>query len=358
MTDPEIFDIIFLRHGESVGNAESRWQGQADFPLTDKGREQAQSLANRWLREKRTFDHIYTSPQKRAGETAKIIGAALDVPVEPDPIWMERNIGEIAGMTSEEVRQKFPHRTIENPYAPILGNEGEGNWELYLRAGHALHSLLQHPPAKYLIVSHGGLLNQLMYAVVGTVPQANFSGPRFRFKNTGFAHLTYKVQTHQWFINTDFRPFTFGYRRDVMDSDKIPYSANTFSGSMRLGSSTRGYILASGRIMLKKFGYLDDNQKDFQYSVEAYRLFGRLFLTRATWEQVRVLGDINSFMKYTLGVMMKFQVRFQAVLIPETKQRRNHSLTKLPCKNRPRGTKHINWIKSFRRKKAKYMNSR
>ena len=48
MTEPEIFDIIFLRHGESVGNAESRWQGQADFPLTDKGRQQALALANRW----------------------------------------------------------------------------------------------------------------------------------------------------------------------------------------------------------------------------------------------------------------------------------------------------------------------
>ncbi len=37
MIDTEIFDIIFLRHGESVGNSESRWQGQADFPLTGRG---------------------------------------------------------------------------------------------------------------------------------------------------------------------------------------------------------------------------------------------------------------------------------------------------------------------------------
>ena len=202
MSDQEIFDIIFLRHGESVGNAERRWQGQADFPLTEKGREQAQSLADRWVREERTFGHIYASPQKRAKETADIIGAALNIPVEPDPIWMERNIGGIAGMTSEEVQQRLPNRTTENPYAPIAGDEGEGNWELYLRAGRALHSLLQREPGKYLVVSHGGLLNQLMYAVVGTVPQANFSGPRFRFKNTGFAHLTYRVRAHQWQINS------------------------------------------------------------------------------------------------------------------------------------------------------------
>jgi len=202
MTETEIFDIIFLRHGESVGNAERRWQGQADFPLTDKGREQAQSLANRWLREKRTFEYICSSPLKRARETADIIGSALGTRVEPDPIWMERNIGGIAGMTSAEVRERLPEPIFDNPFAPIAGDEGEGNWELYLRAGRALHSLLQRTSGKYLVVSHGGLLNQLMYAVVGTVPQANFSGPRFRFKNTGFAHLTYKVHSHQWQINT------------------------------------------------------------------------------------------------------------------------------------------------------------
>lgn len=202
MSDAEIFDIIFLRHGESVGNAEKRWQGQADYPLTEQGREQAHSLADFWLREGREFDCIFTSPQKRAIETADIIGAVLGTPVEVNPIWMERDIGRIAGLTSEEVQKHMPERKFENPFAPIVGDEGEGNWELYLRAGRALHGLLQHEPGKYLVVSHGGLLNQIMYAIVGTVPQANFSGPRFRFKNTGFAHLTYRMRAHQWQINS------------------------------------------------------------------------------------------------------------------------------------------------------------
>ncbi len=73
MAERESFDIIFLRHGESVGNAESRWQGQADYPLTDKGRQQAQALAERWLTEKRAFDYIISSPLSRASETAEII---------------------------------------------------------------------------------------------------------------------------------------------------------------------------------------------------------------------------------------------------------------------------------------------
>lgn len=201
MIEKEPHDIIFLRHGESVGNAEKRWQGQADYPLTDRGRQQARALANRWLSEDKTFDCILTSPLKRARETADIIAGALDIPIEPDPIWMERNIGEVAGMTGEEVNQRFPKREFITPFSAIIGDQGEGDWELYLRAGQALQGLLQREPGKYLVVSHGGLLNQVMYAVVGITPHAHFSGPRFRFKNTGFAHLTYHAHSHQWQIN-------------------------------------------------------------------------------------------------------------------------------------------------------------
>ena len=202
MIEKEKFDIIFLRHGESVGNAEARWQGQADFLLTERGRQQAQALTKRWLDEKRTFNWIVTSPLSRACETAEIIGAALNLTVETDPIWMERNIGEIAGMTGEEVRQRIPHREFITPFTPIVGDEGEGDWELYLRAGKALSELLRQKPGRYLVVSHGGLLNQVMYVVVGTIPHANSSGPRFRFNNTGFAHVIYQPDAHRWQIYT------------------------------------------------------------------------------------------------------------------------------------------------------------
>jgi broad specificity phosphatase PhoE len=202
MSEHEIYDIIFLRHGESVGNAEARWQGQADFPLTERGREQAQALADRWLEEGRQFDHIFSSPLERARVTAEIIANTLNLSFETDPIWMERNIGEVAGMTAEEVNQRLPDRKFVTPFTAIVGDEGEGDWALYLRAGQALHTLLRRKPGKYLVVSHGGLLNQLMYAVMGITPQANFSGPRFRFKNTGFAHVSYLPHSHRWQIDS------------------------------------------------------------------------------------------------------------------------------------------------------------
>ncbi len=201
MNEYSKYDIILLRHGESIGNAEARWQGQADYSLTEKGREQVRTLAERWSAEGREFDRIFCSPLKRANETADILSAALHSQLEIDPIWMERDIGAVAGMTADEVNQRLPRREFITPYAPIVGDEGEGDWALFLRGGLALHRLLSQAPGNYLVVSHGGLLNQVMYAVVGITPSANFSGPRFRFGNTGYAHVVYYPHAHRWQIN-------------------------------------------------------------------------------------------------------------------------------------------------------------
>jgi broad specificity phosphatase PhoE len=194
-----VYHFVFLRHGESIGNAQSRWQGQSDYPLTEKGRAQAQALAERWKSEGTKFDLIIASPLGRAKGTAEIIASALEAQVEYDPILLERHIGEMEGLTAEEVRKR-PQPPYVTPYDSI-GGEGEGDWALFLRAGQALHSLLRRPAGSYLIVSHGGLLNQLMNAIIGIAPHVDPSGVRFRFENTAFARVTYIPYQHRWTID-------------------------------------------------------------------------------------------------------------------------------------------------------------
>jgi broad specificity phosphatase PhoE len=143
------------------------------------------------------LDLAITSPLARAKETATIVANALKIPVELDPIWMERNAGEIAGLTRQETLQKFPEAELRTPY-DAFGDSGEGDWELFLRAGTAVHHLLRRPPGQYLIVTHGGLLNKIMYAVLGIPVQTHFNGPSFRFGNTGYAVFTYLPTRHQW----------------------------------------------------------------------------------------------------------------------------------------------------------------
>lgn len=193
------YQFVFLRHGESTGNAESRWQGQSDYPLTARGRAQANALAARWKEEGMKFDLAISSTLQRARETAEIVISALGGKLELDEIWLERDIGEMEGLTNEEVQQK-PRPAYVTPYDSV-GGDGEGDWELFLRAGQALHNLLKRPPGSYLIVSHGGLLNQLMHAIVGVAHHADPSGVRFRFENTAFARVIYQPHLHRWMID-------------------------------------------------------------------------------------------------------------------------------------------------------------
>src|SRR4026208_1958995 len=102
--DKPIYRFTLLRHGESVGNVQARWQGQSEDPLTERGRAQARALAERWKSEAEKFDLAISSPLMRARETAEIIAAALNLKVEVDPIWLERDIGEMEGLTADEVR--------------------------------------------------------------------------------------------------------------------------------------------------------------------------------------------------------------------------------------------------------------
>jgi 2,3-bisphosphoglycerate-dependent phosphoglycerate mutase len=197
MVEKDKYTITFLRHGESVGNAEDRFQGHADFPLTERGKEQAKALANRWRIEKVTFDCCISSPLARACQTAAIICDILKIPIEFDPDWMEINNGLIAGMTTDQAKEAVPLPEFMTPYTRF-GQTGESRWEVYLRAGKAIQHILDRTAGRYLITAHGGVLNMALYAILGIPLQANSGGPRFMFHNTTFTSFSYDPEHHIW----------------------------------------------------------------------------------------------------------------------------------------------------------------
>jgi 2,3-bisphosphoglycerate-dependent phosphoglycerate mutase len=197
MSDTSNYHITFLRHGESVGNAEDRFQGHADFPLTGKGRRQAQALAERWLAEGITFDRCIASPLMRACQTAEIISGMLKIPMELDSDWMEINNGLIAGLTPEQAASVAPRPDFMTPYTHF-GKIGESRWVVFLRAGRAIQHILDRPAGHYLVAAHGGILNMALYAILGIPLQTEDSGPRFMFQNTTFAMFKYDPEHHTW----------------------------------------------------------------------------------------------------------------------------------------------------------------
>ena len=97
--------VLLVRHGQSEWNAEGRWQGQADPPLTDLGRLQAREAAGALG----TVDAVWASDLQRAVETATVIADQLGVgPVVVDPDLRERDAGEFSGLTRPEIAARFP----------------------------------------------------------------------------------------------------------------------------------------------------------------------------------------------------------------------------------------------------------
>lgn len=193
------YKFTLLRHGESTGNAQGIFQGQAEFDLSEIGEAQARALAKRWLEEEVTFDQIISSPSVRARQTAEIIAEYLSLPIEFDPDWKEINNGVYAGLTQDEIAERYAFPDFMTPYEAI-GESGESSWDLYLRAGRVVQELVSQPAGKYLIVTHGGFLTRVLYAMLGILPQANFAGARFRFRNAAFAIVYYDPARHIWLL--------------------------------------------------------------------------------------------------------------------------------------------------------------
>jgi broad specificity phosphatase PhoE len=151
-----------------VWNAQGRIQGRADSPLDELGREQARRLAERLRAE--AVVALYTSPLRRAQETADIIGRALDVPVVPDERLQEYDVGDLAGLTWEQVVERYPdvaHRWAEAQEE--LGVPGEeGHAPFHARVVAAFDDILsRHADGSVGVVAHGGTLGAYLNHLIG-----------------------------------------------------------------------------------------------------------------------------------------------------------------------------------------------
>jgi probable phosphoglycerate mutase len=154
--------LLLVRHGQSEWNAIGRWQGQADAPLSDLGREQARRAAPCIG----AVDAIVASDLSRAVETAAIISSEIGVgPVVTDPDLRERDAGEWSGLTRAEIDERWPGYLADpkvTGMAPGQQRRPPG-WEpdeaLLARAMAAIHRInALAPGGDVLAVTHGGLV--------------------------------------------------------------------------------------------------------------------------------------------------------------------------------------------------------
>jgi probable phosphoglycerate mutase len=99
--------FVFLRHGETETNRLGLTTGMADVALNATGRQQADAAAAVLIGH--GIDAVYSSPLRRALESARRVGNALNVPVVIVPELAERNWGALEGKPRERrVREAAP----------------------------------------------------------------------------------------------------------------------------------------------------------------------------------------------------------------------------------------------------------
>jgi probable phosphoglycerate mutase len=166
--------VLLVRHGQSVWNADGRWQGQADPPLTDLGRAQAHHAA----RSLGVVDAIVASDLERAAETGAILAGELGVgPLVLDPDLRERDAGDWSGLTRPEIDRGWPGYLDDPGDSRRRPHGWEPDDELLERAVAALvriHELV--PDGEAIAVTHGGLVYVL---------EGHFGAPFERLANLG-----------------------------------------------------------------------------------------------------------------------------------------------------------------------------
>ena len=161
--------LLLIRHAEPVANVAGIVAGPRGCTgLTETGRAQAATLANRLRAEGLAPDVVYSSVLPRAVETAELIMPSLAVgEVRQDCELCELHPGECDGLTwAEQVRLYGPgdSRSPDTPISP----GGESLLAFDQRVRRALQRLTQaHGDDFVVVVSHGGFISAATLALLG-----------------------------------------------------------------------------------------------------------------------------------------------------------------------------------------------
>ncbi|MDJ0661548.1 MAG: histidine phosphatase family protein [Crocosphaera sp.] len=181
--------LIIVRHGETEWNTQNRVTGQLDSPLTPKGIQQADAIANRLCRFQ--FSSFYSSDLGRAVQTANIIAEICGKNVIFDSQLREWNMGIFQGLTVSQMYEKFPQRQKEyyTKNDDYLIPKGESFRQCRNRGSRVFNKMAErHLDETVVVVTHGCLLMSF-FEVVLNLPPGNCW--RAKLDNANFSSFEY-----------------------------------------------------------------------------------------------------------------------------------------------------------------------
>ncbi len=176
--------LLLVRHGESTWNAQSRWQGQADPPLSPFGERQAEDATVR-LAEIATVRVVWVSDLVRARRTGELIAQRLGLDgVRAEARLRERDVGAWSGLTRDEIERQWPGYLAARRSPPDF----EGDDALLERARAGLAAAINGSGSgDVLVVTHGGVIRTIERSL-GATPE--------RLPNLGGRWLLADSPTH------------------------------------------------------------------------------------------------------------------------------------------------------------------
>lgn len=192
--------VILVRHGQSQGNAEGRFGGHTDTPLSARGRKQAQATANLLAKEK--LDAVYSSDLRRAIQTASALSDLAGLELETTDALRERSVGVMEGLTFEEAAERYPEQ-----YAALLHRDfehvlegGESYRQTLDRASRKLDEAIEmHRGGRIAVFTHTGAICILILHLMGAldapelkpvwIATANCGIARFDLRDDGFVRV-------------------------------------------------------------------------------------------------------------------------------------------------------------------------
>lgn len=159
--------LYFIRHGETVWNTQAKLQGKSDIPLNEKGvalaRVTGEALADV------PFAAIYSSPLKRALQTAQLVAGDRDVPIVTDRRLEEIGFGIWEGLSCHKDHYEIPSDSFQDFFLDPFGYQppaqGETVRHVCGRTADFLEELIRKmgkEESNVLVSCHGCTLRALM----------------------------------------------------------------------------------------------------------------------------------------------------------------------------------------------------
>ncbi|MFV0466184.1 MAG: histidine phosphatase family protein [Lachnospiraceae bacterium] len=156
--------LLLVRHGETDWNKMGKIQGSTDTDLNQAGRMQSKELGIRLNGDEFSIRKVFTSPQKRAAQTAEIIAEIIGKDCEIVPGLEELNLGVFEGLNWDEVKQQHPvsYSLFKQDRRHAKIPQGESYQLMLDRVIPALKYIIEQDQDESLIVTHSAVIRAIL----------------------------------------------------------------------------------------------------------------------------------------------------------------------------------------------------